>query len=272
VLILSKTLNKHLTPYFSSSELLLVLLAIHTLLRRVSIPGFVASWQTLRDLAQFMMVHTLTSNVSDSDNAILNLILLLVLLDCLSDTESLTTSVTYIVSDKISTLLSTLRIPLFGAALSLCLGGKGLLGRTLAFVGVNTLSSLIFETVPEPLWPISLLYFAHQVKLQLSNKAKLDTLNTFFNFGLYRASDAIYNSLSGNLPPSTIFMAFLFLGSLQTDPVLTGICVLVFVQGGSSWFLGQLGVISTDPVLAALSLVTVVHFISVIELKPNDKK
>jgi hypothetical protein len=38
----------------------------------------------------------------------------------------------------------------------------------------------------------------------------------------------------------------------------------VFVQGGSDWFLGNLGIISaTDPVLAGLSLVTAIHFISI---------
>jgi hypothetical protein len=64
-------------------------------------------------------------------------------------------------------------------------------------------------------------------------------------------------------------MAFLFLGSLfPKDPVWSEVCVLVFVQGGSDWSIGQLGIISvTDPVLAwlcdNLCLVTAVHFISI---------
>jgi hypothetical protein len=59
-------------------------------------------------------------------------------------------------------------------------------------------------------------------------------------------------------------MAFLFLGLLfLKDPVWSGVCVLVFVQGVSDWSIGQLGIISvTDPVLAGLCLITAVHFIS----------
>ncbi len=177
--------------------------------------------------------------------------------------RSFTTSVTYIFSDKISALLVNLNIPLFGAALSLCLGGQGVLGRTLSFVGVSTLSSLVFEAISGGeltlVWPIIVLYFV----LQINSKNSTDTTDSLFNFGLYRASDAIYASLTKSLPPSTIFMAFLFLGSLQADPVWVGVCALVFVQGGSDWFMGQLGGISVDPVLAGLSLVTAVHFVSI---------
>ena len=177
--------------------------------------------------------------------------------------RSFTTSVTYIFSDKISALLVNLNIPLFGAALSLCLGGQGVLGRTLSFVGVSTLSSLVFEAISGGeltlVWPIIVLYFV----LQINSKNSTDTTDSLFNFGLYKASDAIYSSLTKSLPPSTIFMAFLFLGSLQADPVWVGVCALVFVQGGSDWFMGQLGGISVDPVLAGLSLVTAVHFVSI---------
>lgn len=275
VMVLSTTLTRRLNPYFSASELILVLLALHTLLNTVrTVPGFNASWRTLRDLLQFVLIHALASYVSegdlDSSTTILNLILVLVTMECIpgaggwvgDDMESFTTSVSYIFSDKISTLLSNLHIPLFGAALSLCLGGKGLLGRTLAFVGINTLSSLVFEAISggelSLAWPITLLYFVHEIG------SKYD-VDTFFSFGLYRASDAIYSSLSAKLLPAVIFMAFLFLGALfPADPVWSGVCVLVFVQGGSDWFLGNLGIISaTDPVLAGLCLVTAVHFISI---------
>ena len=41
----------------------------------------------------------------------------------------------------------------------------------------------------------------------------------------------------------------------------TGVCVLVLVQSSSDWFLGGIkGISETDPVLAGLSIVTVVHF------------
>ena len=295
MLILSTSISKRLTPYFSASELILVLLALHTLMGTVkAVPGFNASWKTLRDLMQFILVHALTSYVStgSDDYIILNLILLLAAIECIpgkeesadngdsknsdndgkdsdngdnenSEMRSFTTSVTYIFSDKISALLVNLNIPLFGAALSLCLGGQGVLGRTLSFVGVSTLSSLVFEAISGGeltlVWPIIVLYFV----LQINSKNSTDTTDSLFNFGLYKASDAIYSSLTKSLPPSTIFMAFLFLGSLQADPVWVGVCALVFVQGGSDWFMGQLGGISVDPVLAGLSLVTAVHFVSI---------
>ena len=277
VMVLSTSLSRRLGPYFSTSELILVLIALHTLLNTVrTVPGFNASWKTLRDLMQFLMVRALASyitgpNTNNTLNNILTLILVLVILECIpaakgwmgDDLDSFTTSVSYIFSDQISALLRDLHVPLFGAALGLCLGGKGLLGKTLAFVGINALSSLVFEAIEggelSLTWPVTLLYFVHELS------ARFD-VDSFFSFGLYRAADAIYGSLSARgLAPSTIFMAFLFLGSLfPADPVWAGVCVLVFVQGGSDWFLGQLSAISsTDPVLAGLSLVTAVHFISI---------
>ena len=275
VMVLSTSLSKRLNPYFTASELTLVLLALHTLLNTVrTVPGFNASWKTLRDLMQFLMVNAVASYVSGSSNddhtTILNLILVLVTMDCIpaakgwvgDDMESFSTSVSYIFSDQISALLSQLHIPLFGAALSLCIGGEGLLGRTLAFVGINTLSSLVFQAISggemSLAWPITLLYFVHEMSFRYN-------VDTFFSFGLYRASDAIYGSLSKLLMPAVISMTFLFLGSLfPTDQVWAGVCVLVFVQGGSDWFIGGLNIISsTDPVLAGLALVTAVHFISI---------
>ena len=283
VMVLSTSINRRLSPYFTTTELTLVLLCIHTLLNSIrTIPGFNASWKTLRDLMQFLMVQALASYVAsgaaesktDPTTALnmtaLNLILVLIAIECLpaaggwmgDDLESFTTSVSYIFSDRISAILNALNIPLFGAALSLCLGGKGLLGRTLAFVGINTLSSLAFESISGRelsfAWPVTLLYFVHE----LSSRYNVDT---FFSFGLYRASDSIYAGFSAmGVAPSTVCMAFIFLGSLSSsDPVWAGICVLVFVQGGSDWFLKQLAVISaTDPFLGMLCLVTAVHFIS----------
>jgi hypothetical protein len=276
VMVLSTTLSRRLNPYFSTSEFILVLFALHTLLNTTRrVPGFNASWRTLRDLLQFVMVRALASYVSggESTTSTLNLLMVLVTMECIpaakgwvgDDMESFKTSVSFIFSDEISGLLSKLHVPLFGAALSLCLGGEGLIGRTLAFVGINTLSSLVFEAIAggelSLAWPITLLYFVHEMG------ARYD-VSTFFNFGLYRASDAIYGSLTSIEPkitPAVIFIAFLFLGALfPEDPVWTGVCILVFVQGGSDWFLSNLVVISaTDPVLAGLCLVTALHFISI---------
>jgi hypothetical protein len=43
------------------------------------------------------------------------------------------------------------------------------------------------------------------------------------------------------------------------------VCVLVFVQGVSSWFMQQVAfVAATDPVLAGLGVVTAVHFVSLV--------
>ena len=44
----------------------------------------------------------------------------------------------------------------------------------------------------------------------------------------------------------------------------TGVSVLALVQAVSEWFLDTLSPVSqTDPVLAGLSVVTIVHFISI---------
>ena len=58
----------------------------------------------------------------------------------------------------------------------------------------------------------------------------------------------------------------MFLGaSFPADPVWTGVCVLVFVQGVSNWFMQQVAFVAvTDPVLAGLGVVTAVHFVSLV--------
>ncbi len=237
---------------------------------------------------QIFMARALVTYVSsgssqlDEFTTIINLALLLIVMECIpaakgwvgEDIESFTTNISYIFSEKISTILTNLKIPLFGATLALCLESKGLLGRTIAFTGVNTLSSLVFEAISggelSLAWPVTLLYFFKE----LNSKYEV---NSLFNFGLYRASDAIYSSLSvRKIPASTVFMTFIFLGSISPrDPVWTGVCALVFVQAGSDWLLEQLEIISlTDPFLAGLSLLTAVHFISITieNIQNNDKK
>ena len=298
VMILSSAFNRRLTSYFTASELLLVLVCMHTILNTIrTVPGFNASWRMLRDMVQFAVVHALASYVSGSDGsgkgeamhqtAVINLLLVLVILEAvptagllqgwvLEDMESLTTSISYIFSDRISTLLEQLHIPLAGAALALCLGGQGasdpLLYRTMTFVGINTLSSIIFDAISggdlSLIWPLTLLYFIHE----LSSRFDVDS---FFSYGLYNASDAIYNSLSTarKIPASTIAIAFVFLGALfPSDPVWTGISVLVFVQGVSNWFMQQVAFVSTDPVLAGLCVVTGVHFVSIVVERNSASK
>ena len=98
-------------------------------------------------------------------------------------------------------------------------------------------------------------------------------MDTFFNYGLYNASDAIFASLTARgVPASTVAIAFVFLGaSFPADPVWTGVCVLVFVQGVSGWFMQQVAfVAATDPVLAGLGVVTAVHFVSLVVEKHSE--
>ena len=290
VMILSSAFNKRLTSYFSASELLLVLICMHTILNTIrTVPGFNASWRMLRDMVQFAVVHALAAYVSGSDGsgksesthqtAVLNLLLMLITLEAiptagllqgwvLEDMESLSTSISYIFSDRISILLNKLGIPLAGAALALCLGGQGtsdpLLYKTMTYVGINTLSAIIFDAISGGelsfIWPLTLLYFIHELSCRFD-------VDSFFSYGLYNASDAIYNSLSvaRKLPASTITICFVFLGALfPSDPVWTGISVLVFVQGVSNWFMQQVAFVATDPVLAGLCVVTAVHFVSIV--------
>ncbi len=108
----------------------------------------------------------------------LNLIFLLILLESIP--QSLLSKLDHFISDKRSALLNRMHIPLF--ALSLCLRGKGLLGRTFAFVGINTLCEVVFEVIGGFIWSVTILYFVYQMK------PKNDI---FFNFGLYQASNII---------------------------------------------------------------------------------
>ena len=296
MMILSSAFNKRLTIYFSASELILVLVCMHTILNTIrTVPGFNASWRMLRDMVQFAVVHALASYVSGRDGggeaedmqqtAILNLVLTLIILEAipaagalhgwvLEDMESISSSVSYIFSDHISTLLAKLGVPLAGASLALCLSygntSDPLLFKTLAFVGISTLSSLVFEAISggelSLIWPMTLLYFIHE----LSSKFNVDS---FFGYGLYNASDAIYSSLTTarHIPASTVAITFVFIGSFfPADPVWTGVCLLVFVQGISNWFMQQVAFVASDPVLAGLCVVTAVHFVSlVIERNAN---
>lgn len=229
----------------------------------------------LRDLMQSIAVNSLASYLASSSGsessdvlAALNLILVLAIAEGLpiaegwigEDMESFTTSLSFIFSDRITTIISGLHVPLLGAALSLCLEGHGLLGRSLAFSGVNILSSVIFDAVIgggelSLAWPLALIYFIHEIN------AKFE-MESLLNFGIFKTSDIIYSSLiARKLTPSTIFITFVFLASLSPeDSIWYGICVLIFVHGGSDSFTGQLEAISAaDPVLAVLSLITVTH-------------
>ena len=298
VMILSSAFNKRLAFYYSASELVLVLACMHTVLNSIrTVPGFNASWRMMRDMVQFAAVHALATFVSGSENGggreevfhlivqqtavlnLMNLILMLIVLEAipaagvlhgwvLEDMESLTTSISYIFSDRISGVLSRLGIPLAGAALALCLGGHGksdpLLYKTLTFVGINTLSSVVFAAISggelSLVWPLTLLYFIHEMSCRFD-------VDSLFSYGLYNASDAIYASLTTarGIPSSTVAIGFVFLStSFPNDAVWSGVCALVFVQGVSNWFMQQVAFIASDPILAGLVVVTGVHFVSLV--------
>ena len=110
-----------------------------------------------------------------------------------------------------------------------------------------------------------MLYFV----VEISGHYNLDT---FVDFGLFKASDAAYNGLLAlNAPPQTIAMGFVFLlTSKPRDKIWVGMCTLVFVQASCDWVLHQITFISnTDPILAGLVVVTIVHFAALILESPG---
>ena len=275
VVILSTQLNIHLLEYFDTFELILILTCMHTLLSTVkTVPGFSASVSVLKELTQSIVIQLVVNYASSSQTyiSVLNLIIVIIILECLPaingwlghDLDSFKTNVTYIFADQISKFLLLIHAPLFGAALGICLRGKGLLGQTLAFTGVNTINSVVFESIQggelSLAWPILLLYFV----FELCNSLKGDW-EQFFDFGLFKASDTAYRQITFyyKIKPTTLAMLLVFLISFKPkDRVWTGLCVLVLVQSLSEWFLKGISLISeTDPVLAGLVVVTVVHFL-----------
>ena len=276
VVILSKQLNHHLLLYFDTSELILILTTMHTLLGTIrNVPGFTMSFFTIKELIQSITIQALANYASSPSvyTSIFNLILLVIILECLpaikgwlgKDLESFKTNVTYIFADLIGKFLMKIEAPLFGAALGICLKGEGLLGQTLAFTGINTLNSVVFDSIKggelSIAWPILLLYFAFQLC------SSFDGWEELFDFGLYRASDAAYEKImsSYRVTPTTLAIAFIFLVILlPKDRVGTGVCILIIVQALSEWFLKGIEFISqSDPVLAGLAVITVVHFLTI---------
>ncbi len=146
--------------------------------------------------------------------------------------------------------------------MGLAFGGKGVFGQTMTLTGVNCVCSAAFGAVSggelSLAWPVLLLYFVCEVANHFDNA------KPFVDYGLYKASDAVFNGVSARGVSSNIVaIAFTFLALvLPSDPVWTGVCVLVLVQASSGWFLNAIKFMSnTDPVLAGLCIVTVVHFV-----------
>lgn len=269
--IISAQINRQLSAYFSATGLLTVVLCIHVLFNAIPpIPGFRAAWDTVRGLMQSITVQVVAGYTSGSPNPVLSILYILLVtqvLECLpavpgwvgDDLDSLTTSVTFIFAEQLTGYLSAAGVPLFGAVLGVCLGGRGLLGKTLAYTGVTALTTWLFQAILGGelalAWPIMLLYFAAEV-------CRAYDVQDFLHFGLYRAGSAAYDGLSAMAPAKTIAMGFVFLAALQpADTVWTGICALVFVQALSTHLMDQIGFIAAvDPALAGLAVATLVYF------------
>ncbi len=275
--LIGSQIRAYLMRYFSVGGLLLVFFVLHVLLSVIPsrVSGFNASWSVLRGLMQSTAIQLFVSFVGGEqpENAgLLNLLCLLMAAESLpafngwlgDDVASLTTTITYSFSDEVSSLLRSAGVPLLGVVLGIALGGQGLFGQTMTLTGVNSVCAVVFEAATGGelalAWPILLLYFVCQIS------DHYEQAKAFVDYGMYKASDAVFLGLSSmGVPPHVLAIGFAFLGlALPGDPVWTGVSVLVLVQSSSRWFLdGIQGISSTDPVLAGLCIVTVVHFVSI---------
>ena len=271
--VLSRQITRSLQVYFDQSELLLVVLAGHAVIQTLpsKLEGFNASWQAVRGLMQSLSIQLLVLYLTQGqrkDLALFNLAGVLLVSECLrgnffkEDMAGLNTSVSYIISDQLSSVLSS---PVIGAALGLFFGGEGLLGQTLALTGVNSLCSVAFGSVRAAsslslVWPVVLLYFVHEA-IRRFEKAE-----TLLDYGLYKASDAVYEGLSANLRPDVLALLFflLLIVAPLRDEVWTGVCALALVRASSDWFLNNVAqATKSDAFLGGLCVITVVHFTSV---------
>lgn len=272
--LIGSQIRIYLARYFSLGELLVVVVSVHVLLcvGPTSVSGFNASWGMLRNLMQSVVIQLYVSFVSgdqQSDVALLNLLCLLMVAESLpafkgwlgDDVVSLTTTISFTFSDEVSAILQKSGVPLVGAALGLAFGGQGVFGQTMGLTGVNCVCAAVFGALSggelSLAWPVLLLYFVHEVS------DHVEQAKAFFDYGLYRSSDAVFSGLGElGVAAHVMAIAFAFLAlALPKDPVWTGVCVLVLVQSSSNWFLGGIkGISETDPVLAGLCIVTVVHF------------
>ena len=269
--VLSAQINEYLLQRFSTAEVLLAVVGMHTVISTVrGVPGFNASWRTLGELMQSITIQALAAYVLDTQSpatSALHAFLVLQVLECLpalrgwegEDLDSFRTNVTYIFSEQLSALFERLGVPLFAAVLGLLLKGGGLLGGTLAFASVTVLNAFVFSAIRGELslvWPLAVLYFAVQITARFKGAQPL------VDFGLFKASDAAYGGLRTRATPQAVALGMLLLvNASPKDRVWMGVCLLVLVQAASDWFLEQVNFISaTDPVLAALVIVTAVHF------------
>jgi hypothetical protein len=278
VVIVSGQISQTLGAQVSKTQLIVLLIAARCFFTQLrSLPGFGALWDAQRSIAQNLLIQTSVTTVPWSrDLALLNLLAVLAIVECVpkasrwvgQDISSFQTGITYVFSDRISSTLKSLKIPLIGgAALSACLSPKswGVFGETLALSGVTLLSETVFSMVNggfalSLVWPVVLLLFLKELTRRYAY------FQTFFDFGVYKASDLLYASLKSNhgLSPWTVGILFAFvLVALKNDGLWDALSALVIVFALSDWLLNEVlgGISKTDPVLAGLILVTVMFFV-----------
>jgi hypothetical protein len=273
--VLSQQIRTGLQRYFAPSELLLVVGSTHAILKTLpdNMAGFNASWAILKGLMQSLTIQMVGAYLTQGQQptvALFNLLASLVVLECLpksitGDIPGLTTSVSFIFSDQLGALLTSLGAPPVAASLGFLFGGQGLFGQTLALTAVNKLCSAVFGAVRSAgslslAWPVIVLYFVHEAS------GRFERASAFLDYGLYKASDAIYAGLLESMGADKIGLLFFFLLAVTThrDEVWTGVCALTLVRAASDWFLGDLEQMThSDAILGGLCIVTVVHFITV---------
>ena len=276
--VLSTQISQKLREYLTPSELLAVVLAGHAILCTLpeALEGFNAPWRALRSLAQSLSIQLAVAYLTEGqrpDAGLFNLIFALVVAEGLAgergrleeDVRDLATGVSYIASDKVSALLTSLGAPLVGVSLGVFFGGQGLLGKTLALTGVNALTTAAFGAVQATsslalAWPIVLLYFVHEAV------GRFERAEAFLDYGLYKASDAVYAGLSQFVRVDVLALLFflLLVVSPAKDEIWTGVCALALVRAASEWVLaGMTQAAKSDLILGGLCVVTMVHFATV---------
>lgn len=275
-LLVGSQIQIFLTRYFSLGELLVVVVSSHVLLclGPSRVQGFNASLDLLGNILQTVVIQLGVDFVSgDSQDGLglLNLLVLLMIAESLpvmkgwlgDDAASLSSKITYLFSDRVSTILQDSGVPLAGVSLGFAFGGHGIFGQTMNLTGVNCLCTVAFGAIRggelSLAWPVLLLFFVREVSTHF------DEVKSFLDYGLYKASDLVFESLrAGGVSSYVMVIAFAFLAFvLPGDPLWGGLCLLVLAQASSDWFLGVVkGISDTDPVLAGLCIVTVVHFVN----------
>jgi len=276
--VLGAQISSFLGRYFSLTEVLLILVVVHSLMSMsyISFGGFRASWLVMKGLVQSILIQLSVSYLTSFGSpvaSLLNLLAFLLVAECIpaasgwskasgvewigEDRALFFTSVSYIFSDEVTVLLTSLHVPLVCASVGLLCGERTLLAQTLILTGINALCQVVFSSVGgvevSIAWPVILLYFVHEVVGQF------EAVQPFMDHGMYKASDAMYAGLVGlGVGPDVIALMFLFLGftaymldmfsswgltrrgafALSSDELWIGLCALVMVRAASDWFLG----------------------------------